>query len=137
MARAYGTTLGAKALARVLGMPDAESRDAFVATAAATNPDAIRAIVGEVSEKPLPDKLEAISVPLLAVVGERDTQPAKQGVELLVRTVPGARGATVQGVGHQWNAESPEVFTEMVRAWVDTQEVDPRLTDVSEGRGES
>ena len=131
MAAAYGTRAGAQAIARMFGMPDQESRDAFVATAHSTSREAIRAIVDEVSEAPLPDGLDAISAPLLAVVGSKDTAAARQAVHLLADTVSGARGARVEGVGHQWNAEAPDLFSDMVRTWVDDRRVDDRLTEVT------
>ena len=128
MATLYGTSFGARLIGRAFGMPDDESMDAFVDTARSTDRAAIKAIVSEVSSRPIPDRLEAIPVRTLAVVGEKDTKLAKAAVPLLVDTIPGARGATVPGVGHQWNAEAPELFTAMVRAWVDEAEVHPNLT---------
>ncbi len=115
----YGTRVGSRIIGRMFGMPDEESMEAFVATALETDPAAIAAIVDEVSTKPLPDGLEGIDVPVLAVVGEKDTAPARRAVPFLVTALPGARGAVVPDVGHQWNAEAPDRFTEMVRAWVD------------------
>lgn len=129
MAAIYGTSLGARVIGRGFGIPDDESMEAFVATAKATDPSAIRAIVAEVSSKPLPDRLETIPVPTLAVVGEKDTELARDAVPLLVATIPEARGAQVPGVGHQWNAEAPELFTEMVRTWVDDAAVHPDLVE--------
>ena len=129
MAAVYGTSLGARVIGRAFGMPDDESMKAFVATAKATDPSAIKAVVAEVSSKPLPDRLETIQVPVLAVVGEKDTELARDAVPLLVSTIPGARGAQVPSVGHQWNAEAPELFTEMVGAWVDDAAVHPDLIE--------
>lgn len=131
MAAVYGTSLGARAIGRIFGMPDKESMEAFVATAKATDRSAIKAIVAEVSSGPLPDRLEAISVPVLAVVGEKDTQLARDAVPLLVATIPGARGAQVPGVGHQWNAEASELFAEMVGAWIDHADIHPDLIELS------
>ena len=131
MAAVYGTSLGARLIGRVFGMPDEESMEAFVATAKATDPSAIRAIVAEVASKPLPDRLETIPVPVLAVAGEKDTSLASDAVPLLVAAIPEARGARVPGVGHQWNAEAPELFTEMVRGWIDHGQVHPDLIELS------
>lgn len=131
MAAVYGTSVGARIIGRAFGMPDEESREAFVATARATDPSAIKAIVAEVSAKPLPDGLETISAPVLAVVGEKDTSLARDALPLLLDTIPDARGARVPGVGHQWNAEAPELFSEMVRAWIDHSDIHPDLVEVS------
>ena len=61
------------------------------------------------------------------MVGDRDTAPAKSAIPFLEETIPLARGHVVPEVGHQWNAESPEIFTDVVRAWVDSGTVDDRL----------
>ena len=131
MASLYPTSVGARMIGRAFGMPDEESMDAFVRTAIATNRSAIKAIVSEVSSNPLPDELDAIPVPTLAVVGEKDTSPAQRAVPVIVSTIPGARGARVPGVGHQWNAEAPELFSEMVRTWVDEQALHSGLIPVT------
>lgn len=130
MAMVYGTAFGSRMIGRVFGMPDEESMEAFVATAVATDRSAIRAIVSEVSSKPLPDGLQDVSAPLLAVVGDKDTKPARRAVPWLMAKIPGARGARVPQVGHQWNAESPALFSEMVRLWVDEEAVHPDLVEV-------
>ena len=127
MAAIYGTSLGARIIGRVFGMPDQESLDAFVATAKATDRSAIRAIVAEVSSGPLPDRLETIAVSTLAVVGEKDTKLAREAVPLLAAAIPDARGAQVPSVGHQWNAEAPDLFTEMIRTWVVHRDIHPDL----------
>jgi pimeloyl-ACP methyl ester carboxylesterase len=131
MASVYGTSVGARMIGRVFGMPDDESMDAFVATANATDPSAIKAIVDEVASQPLPDQLGAIRVPVLAVVGDKDTSLARAAVPVLMDRVPNARGARVPGVGHQWNAEAPELFTDMVRVWIEQSEIHPGLRPIT------
>ena len=129
MAGVYGTRRGARVIARVLGMPDEDSIEAFVETARSTDRSAIASIVAEVSRKPLPDHLERISAPPLAVVGAKDSAPARTAIPELSASVPGARGALGPGVGHQWNAEAPELSTEMVRQWVNDGSVHPDLIE--------
>lgn len=131
MASVYGRSWGARMIGRVFGMPDDESMEAFVATARATDPAAIRAIVREVSTKPLPDQLETIQTRVLAVCGAKDTKLARAAVPLLISTISDARGAEVQAVGHQWNAEAPELFAEMVRIWVEREDIHPELKEVA------
>lgn len=63
----------------------------------------------------------------MAVVGERDSLPAKRAVPYLVTTIPGAVGYVACRVGHQWNAEDRNLFSEMVRMWVDSQGIHPAL----------
>lgn len=130
MGAAYGTPVGSRLIGRLFGLPDAESMEAFVATAVATDRSAIRAIGAEVASTPLPNGLDRVAVPTLAVVGEKDTKPARRAVPWLVTTMPNARGATVPGVGHQWNAEDPALFSDMVRRWVADRALHPSLVEV-------
>lgn len=57
-------------------------------------------------------------VPVLAVVGERETWYAKQAARQIAKALPNAQAAIVPGVGHIWNLEAPELFTAMLRAWI-------------------
>lgn len=56
--------------------------------------------------------------PVLAAVGTRETIPAQQAARKLAVTLPNARGVWVEGVGHVWNLEEPDLFSAVVRAWV-------------------
>lgn len=130
MAAAYGTRLGSRMIGRLFGLRDAASLEAFVATATETDRSAIRAISSEVASRPLPDGLEHVTVPTLAVVGEKDTKPARRAVPWLAATMPNAKGAQVPGVGHQWNAEDPTLFSDMVRLWVAEEALHANLVEV-------
>jgi len=57
-------------------------------------------------------------IPLLITAGERETILAKCSARKLCRTIVGARGALVPGVGHAWSLEAPDLFTEVVHAWI-------------------
>ncbi|MDH3679289.1 MAG: alpha/beta hydrolase [Acidimicrobiia bacterium] len=76
------------------------------------------------------DGLDGATTPTLAVVGTKDTAVARRAVRHLQELMPDARGCLVPDVGHQWNAERPALFTDMVRAWVEAQDIDPRLTPI-------
>ena len=56
--------------------------------------------------------------PLLITVGQKETIPAKRSAREMVRTIRGAKGVMVPGVGHVWSLQAPDLFTETVRAWV-------------------
>lgn len=123
----YGRAWGARLVARVFGIPDEESFEAFVQTADQTDLAALRTITAEVYHSPLPADLGGISMPVLAVVGEKDTAPAKRAVLHIQDSILGAATRIVPGVGHQWNAEDQALFSAMVRSWVDSRTVDERL----------
>jgi pimeloyl-ACP methyl ester carboxylesterase len=123
----YGRPSGARFVARAFGMPDEESQQAFVDTARSTDPAALRLVMDEVARAPLPAGLEDVAVPTLAVVGTKDTKPALRAAPTLQATMKDTRAYLVPDVGHPWNAEQPQLFTDMVRAWVDDGHVDERL----------
>lgn len=127
----YGRPWGARLVGRFFGLRDDESLRAFLQTASRTDPRALRAVMREVSEAPLPTGLERLQMPLLAVVGENDTAPAQLAVPHLVNTVSGAEGRMVRGVGHQWNAEDRALFSDVVRLWVTVGLIDDRLRSVA------
>ena len=57
----------------------------------------------------------------MAVVGERDSALPRRFVRDLHQYAPSAVGAVVPGVGHQWNAQRPDLFAALVRSWVNGQ----------------
>jgi pimeloyl-ACP methyl ester carboxylesterase len=113
----YGRRWGAGLAARAFGMPDEESRLAFVDGAGRSDPQALRRIDAELQAGPLP-ALAGLRVPVLAVVGSRDSAPARRFVRELPSVLPDATVRVVAGVGHQWNAEQPLLFSDLVRAWL-------------------
>ena len=120
----YQRSWGARLIGKSFGLPDKESMAAFVETARLTDGAALANIVREVSIAPLPENLGAVEARTLAVVGSEDTKPAHRGVVSLRDQIPNARAYIVPGVGHQWNAEEPELFTEMVRLWISDQKTE-------------
>lgn len=135
MLELYRRPRGARLVARLFGIPDDESLTAFLATARRTDPAALRAVTAEVNRSPLPADLGAIEAPTLAVVGAKDTAPARRAVPNLARAIPGAIGRTVPGVGHQWNAEDRALFSAVVQAWVDERRVHDRLVAIPDEPG--
>ncbi len=57
----------------------------------------------------------------LVCVGERETTVARGDARKLVQRIAGARGVVVPKVGHVWNLEAHDLFTEIVRAFVRDQ----------------
>lgn len=123
----YQRPVGARLVARIFGLPDDESIEAFVDTAAATKISALRSILDELDRTPLPGDLDGIPHRTLAVTGSRDTRLARDGVRFLGQNLPNCETRLAPGVRHQWNAEQPGLFTDMVRAWVDDAQIDERL----------
>ncbi|MHB1293891.1 MAG: alpha/beta fold hydrolase [Anaerolineae bacterium] len=66
-------------------------------------------------------------IPTLVLVGQKETWAARRMARTLARTIPGAVGALVPGVGHAWNLQAPDLFAATVRAWVEDASLPPTL----------
>ena len=66
-------------------------------------------------------------VPTLIAVGQQEAFAIKHAAYEIRRTLPYARGVLVPGVGHFWNLEAPDLFTQTVRAWIQDEPLPPNL----------
>ena len=130
MLKLYNRPWGARAIASLFGIPHDESMDAFMKTALQTAPISLQNLDKELFQTPLPNNLDQVTAPTLAVVGEKDTVLAKRAVRYLQDVMPNAVGYSVPQVGHQWNAENRELFSEMVRLWVDSKSIPKQLLHI-------
>jgi len=60
----------------------------------------------------------AFRSPVLVSVGQKENFIAKSSARKLTREIPGARGVMAPGGGHVWSMGKPELFSQMVRAWI-------------------
>ena len=74
--------------------------------------------------------LRSIQVPTLVLRGEQDNV-CRSATKLLSQTIPGARGAVLQGAGHMAPLEAPAAFSEAVRAFVQTCPASATLPRIS------
>jgi pimeloyl-ACP methyl ester carboxylesterase len=65
----------------------------------------------------VPDGLQPIVIPTLAVVGERERKVLHESACEIVAILPQAEGRCVAGVGHHWSLTAPERFAQMIEAW--------------------
>jgi 3-oxoadipate enol-lactonase len=74
------------------------------------------------SEPPAAQRLEEITTPTLAVVGERDVPDFHAITGAMSQRIPGARKVVLPGVGHMSNMEDPHGFNEAVLSFLDRLE---------------
>jgi pimeloyl-ACP methyl ester carboxylesterase len=74
---------------------------------------------------------QAAIPPTLVVVGEREARLAKNYARTISKTVPGVTGKVVAAAGHAWNLEFPDLFNDMVRAWIAGAPLPPRLVPLA------
>jgi pimeloyl-ACP methyl ester carboxylesterase len=70
---------------------------------------------------PVEERLDAIAVPTLLVVGERDHPGIHQNVDTLQEGIEGARKVLIMGVGHMISLEKPEEFRRIVFDFLGTE----------------
>lgn len=104
--RAYGTAMRLPPEART-----AMARDAGLLSA-----QTVDRVYAEIFPFRLPEALGAHGDRILAVAADHDARPIRDGLAAF-----GALGATVAVAGdahHAWNAEHPDLFSDMVATWV-------------------
>lgn len=102
---------------RTMGLSGARL-DEFMVTASPMRRADYRAIVDEIFAGVSLAGLERVTVPTLAMAGAKETATARVSTELIAAAMPGATARIVPGVGHIWNVEAPDLFTQTVRDWV-------------------
>lgn len=87
-------------------------------------PEALRRFSQELKKVKLP---QGRHVPTLIAVGQEETFVSKHSAHEMSRVLPEARGVLIPGVGHFWNLEAPDLFTQTVRDWVTDERLPPNL----------
>lgn len=82
----------------------------------------------------LPDGLQNVSVPTLVVAGKKEYGVMRQSVRDIANAIPTAKGFLVAhprkmslAEEHNWNMTAPNLFTQMVRAWITGQPLPAEL----------
>jgi pimeloyl-ACP methyl ester carboxylesterase len=116
------------ALARGYGLPD-DSVDLFVDTGLGIRRETALVLFDETVRGFTPEQLAAVTVPTLAVAGERDSAAIARGSLAAIRDhLPGALTATAPGMHHQWNIEDVVLFNRTLRTWLETATVADGMT---------
>lgn len=76
----------------------------------------------------LPEGLDHVSVPTLVVAGKNEYSVMRQSTRDIAAAIPTAKGFLVAHAKrlslaeeHNWNLTAPDLFTQMVRAWITGQ----------------
>ena len=97
--------------------PDAQS--ALKENLRAMSMDAYRHIYEEASEFYVLPGLRISHTPTLITAGGRESKIIIEAVEAISKLMPNGQGRLAPGVGHGWNLEAPDLFSAMIRAWVE------------------
>lgn len=66
----------------------------------------------------MPDGLEKANVPVLVMTGQKDYRIIKESAKDLLNVLPNSKGAMALKTGHMWNIENPDLFNNVLRAWI-------------------
>ena len=104
--------------ARNLGMPPGTRTDETIAQMACKQVPSYIASTHATWTGDYRAMLPSISVPTLVMYGTKDSVAPAALSEEIARGVPGARLEVVQDAGHVTNADAPERFNEILRAFI-------------------
>lgn len=95
-----------------------ELRDEVCRTMARIDPDAFRIGTEAVWLADQRDRVAAIAVPTLVLVGDHDTITPTELSQELANAIPGARLQIIVGAGHLTNIEMPDRFNAIVETFI-------------------
>lgn len=75
----------------------------------------------------LPANLDKVISPVLVVIGQKEYQIMYESARDLVKALPDAKAYVAQGRSHNWSLEAPELYSQMIRAWLTDQPLPPEL----------
>lgn len=90
-----------------------------------------RRILEEVMVFALPSALQQVDNPTLVTAGSNESKIILQAVDEIPKIMPQAQGYLAPGLGHGWNVQAPDLFNDMVRAWITSTLLPARLTAVA------
>jgi pimeloyl-ACP methyl ester carboxylesterase len=115
---------------KLMSLPD-DARELMRRDSKRLPTDVLIRAYDEVLTHKVPHELAQRSQPLLAVAGEAEVKAILNTLADYPALMPNARAYRVPNAHHGWNAEHPQMFTNMVRAWVSGEALPSVLVPVS------
>jgi pimeloyl-ACP methyl ester carboxylesterase len=94
-------------------------------------PDSFTRLLINVITYKLPSGLDRVTSPTLIVAGEKEYAVTRQSARDLIMAIDGAQGRTALRMKHNWNMQDPELFTQMVRSWIERKPLPHKLVPFS------
>jgi pimeloyl-ACP methyl ester carboxylesterase len=92
-------------------------------------PDLSTQIVVESMTYPLPSLVDASG--LLVAYGEREPEQIKKSARMIRGEYPSVPCVVAPGAGHMWSMERPDLFTALVRSWIEQAPLPGELLQLS------
>lgn len=97
----------------------AEARDLYVSHGLSVRRETAEAMFADVYTGGVPEALETVDRPLLAIAGEKEPGEIRRSLTALGRRMPHARLRLAPRMHHIWSIEDVELFNDTLRAWFD------------------
>jgi pimeloyl-ACP methyl ester carboxylesterase len=130
MSRATGWDITIALYARMMQIP-ADVIPLFRRDSKRLSATTIQRIYGELLSYHLPAGLKARPHRLLGVAGDQEVGTIKAGLKDLASATQNAAAVVAPNAHHGWNGEHPQLFADMIRAWVSGQSLPRELSGVS------
>jgi pimeloyl-ACP methyl ester carboxylesterase len=115
---------------RSFGIP-AEYFAEFAADTRSMTADSFARVTTENATFRIPPGLDRVKSPTLIVVGQKELKVMHESARDLLVAIPNAQGRIAANVGHNWSLEAPNLFTQVVRAWINGQPLPQQLVPLS------
>ncbi|MEL6404948.1 MAG: alpha/beta hydrolase [Chloroflexota bacterium] len=106
-----------KFTANMYGVPE-DTYEQFYTTSKNLNLDVYKMVARDALDFRVPSNIGNNHTPMLFVAGENEHPVNVQSVNALANAFPNAQSALAPEAGHMWSAEKPDLFAEMIRAWL-------------------
>ena len=116
--------------AKSLGVPDEDFARYFNDSRSLTTGSLVN-ILKENANFSLPEGLKYCTVPTLILVGQKERGVMRNSAKDLAAAIPNSKGYLVQGVGHCFNFDDPNLYNQILRAWYTNKQLPTeRLKDI-------
>ena len=123
------TPVAARIVSRLLRIPARYVQEWRTSARPMSRTTYVRAL-DEILPFGLPSGLDQVHIPTLVVAGGHELRQTVRSVGVLAGAMPKAQGRIAPRLGHAWNGEAPELFSQMVRSWINDEPLPAELLAV-------
>ncbi|HML04225.1 MAG TPA: alpha/beta hydrolase [Methanobacterium sp.] len=96
-------------------------RNKFKESTYVIDTDSLDRIIRENMLFKMPSDLDKVNVPVLVMTGQKDFKIIKESAVNLLDVLPNSKGTMAMKAGHLWNIENPELFNNVLRCWLNDE----------------
>jgi pimeloyl-ACP methyl ester carboxylesterase len=123
------TPLGNSIMAKTMQLPD-DAVALYKQDGKRLTRQTVERIYQEIITFNLPSEFSQRNHRLLAAAGEHDVAMIKNGLSDYLALLPHAQAVIAPKAHHGWNGEFPQLFTDMIRAWIEEKPLPDALISI-------